>query len=151
MVNSLKERVSLAFFYNPKSDILIEPVKALVTPDTPALYPGMTFDQYRLYIRMRGPRGKSQVESLKSPRWINVYQYIASQLYCSLVVDQIAIMISHICRLLTVNLVIMEGFTKIIELEQIQKFDGTLIHHMWQLVYCQCWRWGLYVDSISAD
>ncbi|CBI25470.3 hypothetical protein AAG906_008409 [Vitis piasezkii] len=68
MVNSLKERVSLAFFYNPKSDILIEPVKALVTPDTPALYPGMTFDQYRLYIRMRGPRGKSQVESLKSPR-----------------------------------------------------------------------------------
>ena len=68
MVNSLQERVSLAFFYNPKSDIPIQPAPELVTPETPALYPGMTFDQYRLYIRMMGPKGKSQVESLKSPR-----------------------------------------------------------------------------------
>ncbi|XP_057431923.1 jasmonate-induced oxygenase 1-like [Lotus japonicus] len=68
IVNSDKERVSLAFFYNPKSDIPIEPVKELVTPDKPALYPAMTFDEYRLFIRMRGPRGKSQVESMKSPR-----------------------------------------------------------------------------------
>ncbi|KAK7305883.1 hypothetical protein VNO77_43795 [Canavalia gladiata] len=68
IVNSDKERVSLAFFYNPKSDIPIEPIKELVTPDTPALYPAMTFDEYRLFIRMRGPRGKAQVESLKSPR-----------------------------------------------------------------------------------
>ncbi|XP_019449876.1 PREDICTED: 1-aminocyclopropane-1-carboxylate oxidase 4-like isoform X2 [Lupinus angustifolius] len=66
IVNSDKERVSLAFFYNPKSDIPIEPAKELVTLDKPALYPAMTFDQYRLFIRMRGPRGKSQVESLKS-------------------------------------------------------------------------------------
>ncbi|KAF1864541.1 hypothetical protein Lal_00021966 [Lupinus albus] len=65
-VNSDKERVSLAFFYNPKSDIPIEPAKELVTLDKPALYPAMTFDQYRLFIRLRGPRGKSQVESLKS-------------------------------------------------------------------------------------
>ncbi|XP_059627969.1 jasmonate-induced oxygenase 2-like [Cornus florida] len=62
------ERVSLAFFYNPRSDLLIEPAKELVTPDKPALYPPMTFDEYRLYIRTRGPQGKSQVESLKSPR-----------------------------------------------------------------------------------
>ncbi|KAK9283645.1 hypothetical protein L1049_011895 [Liquidambar formosana] len=68
IVNSAKERVSLAFFYNPKSDLLIEPVKELVTPEKPALYPPMTFDEYRLFIRLRGPRGKSQVESLKSPR-----------------------------------------------------------------------------------
>ncbi|OWM81738.1 probable 2-oxoglutarate-dependent dioxygenase At5g05600 [Punica granatum] len=68
IVNSGKERVSLAFFYNPKSDIPIEPVKELVTEDRPALYPSMTFDEYRLYIRTKGPRGKSQVESLKSPR-----------------------------------------------------------------------------------
>ena len=68
IVNSDKERVSLAFFYNPKSDIPIEPAKELVSPERPALYPAMTFDEYRLYIRMRGPRGKSQVESLKSPR-----------------------------------------------------------------------------------
>jgi isopenicillin N synthase-like dioxygenase len=68
IVNSAKERVSLAFFYNPKSDIPIEPLKELVAPDKPALYKPMTFDEYRLFIRTRGPRGKSQlVESLKSP------------------------------------------------------------------------------------
>ncbi|OIW16194.1 hypothetical protein TanjilG_18909 [Lupinus angustifolius] len=68
IVNSDKERVSLAFFYNPKSDIPIEPAKELVKPNRPALYTAMTFDQYRLFIRLRGPCGKSQVESLKSPR-----------------------------------------------------------------------------------
>lgn len=68
IVNPDKERLSLAFFYNPKSDIPIEPVKELVTPERPAMYPPMTFDEYRLFIRLRGPRGKSQVESLKSPR-----------------------------------------------------------------------------------
>jgi isopenicillin N synthase-like dioxygenase len=68
IVNSDQERLSLAFFYNPKSDIPIEPLKQLVTPEKPALYPAMTFDEYRLFIRMRGPCGKSQVESMKSPR-----------------------------------------------------------------------------------
>ncbi|EEF25252.1 conserved hypothetical protein, partial [Ricinus communis] len=68
IVNSAKERVSLAFFYNPKSDILIQPLEELVTEERPSLYPAMTFDEYRLFIRTMGPRGKSQVESLKSPR-----------------------------------------------------------------------------------
>ncbi|KAF6147036.1 hypothetical protein GIB67_036755 [Kingdonia uniflora] len=68
IVNSTKERVSLAFFYNPKSNLLIQPAKELVTPYRPALYQPMTFDEYRLYIRSRGPRGKSQVESLKCSR-----------------------------------------------------------------------------------
>uniref|UniRef100_A0A5B6ZRS8 Fe2OG dioxygenase domain-containing protein n=1 Tax=Davidia involucrata TaxID=16924 RepID=A0A5B6ZRS8_DAVIN len=66
IVNSVKERVSLAFFYNPRGDILIEPAKELVTKDCPALYPAMTFNEYRLFIRTRGPCGKAQVESLKS-------------------------------------------------------------------------------------
>ncbi|KAK6234359.1 hypothetical protein QUC31_006765 [Theobroma cacao] len=68
IVNSAMERVSLAFFYNPKSDIPIKPVEELVSADNPALYSPMTFDEYRLFIRLRGPKGKSQVESLKSPR-----------------------------------------------------------------------------------
>ncbi|XP_076943812.1 jasmonate-induced oxygenase 2-like [Bidens hawaiensis] len=63
IVNPDKERVSLAYFYNPKSDLLIHPAPELVTPETPALYPAMTFDEYRLFIRTRGPQGKSQVES----------------------------------------------------------------------------------------
>nr|URQ29616.1 flavonol synthase/flavanone 3-hydroxylase-like protein [Sinningia speciosa] len=69
IVNSAEDRVSLAYFYNPKSDLLIEPAKELVNSDTPPLYPAMTFDEYRLYMRTKGPKGKSQLgESLKSPR-----------------------------------------------------------------------------------
>ncbi|KAL6545171.1 Jasmonate-induced oxygenase 2 [Orobanche hederae] len=67
IVNSNQERISLAYFYNPKSDLLIQPAKELVSPDKPALYPAMTFEKYRLYIRTKGPKGKSQLgESLKS-------------------------------------------------------------------------------------
>ncbi|KAL2549716.1 2-oxoglutarate (2OG) and Fe(II)-dependent oxygenase superfamily protein [Forsythia ovata] len=61
IVNSNQERLSLAYFYNPKSDLLIQPAKELVTSDRPALYSAMTFDEYRLYIRTKGPRGKSQL------------------------------------------------------------------------------------------
>ncbi|KAG6640215.1 jasmonate-induced oxygenase 2-like [Carya illinoinensis] len=68
IVNAVKDRVSLALFYNPKSDLLIQPAEQLVTEDRPALYSPMTFDEYRLYIRTKGPRGKAQVESLKCPR-----------------------------------------------------------------------------------
>ncbi|CAH8359637.1 unnamed protein product [Eruca vesicaria subsp. sativa] len=63
IVNSQKERVSLAFFYNPKSDIPIQPLQQLVTSTNPPLYPPMSFDEYRLFIRTQGPRGKSYVES----------------------------------------------------------------------------------------
>ncbi|KAK7286912.1 hypothetical protein RJT34_22266 [Clitoria ternatea] len=66
IVNSDKDRVSLAFFYNPRSDLLIQPAKELVTEDKPALYSPMTFDEYRLFIRTKGPSGKAQVESLTS-------------------------------------------------------------------------------------
>ena len=66
IVNSMKDRVSLAMFYNPKSDLLIEPAKELVTKERPALYSPMTYDEYRLFIRMKGPCGKTQVESLAS-------------------------------------------------------------------------------------
>ncbi|KAI4302677.1 hypothetical protein MLD38_038397 [Melastoma candidum] len=68
IVNSGKERVSLAYFFNPRGDILIKPAEELVTEDQPALYLPMTFNEYRLYIRRKGPCGKSQVEALKSPR-----------------------------------------------------------------------------------
>lgn len=66
IVNSAKDRVSLAFFYNPKSDLSIQPAEELVTEERPALYKPMTFDEYRLYIRTKGLHGKKQVESLKS-------------------------------------------------------------------------------------
>ncbi|XP_047332624.1 jasmonate-induced oxygenase 1-like [Impatiens glandulifera] len=68
IVNSERERVSIACFYNPRGEIYVEPAKELLSEDRPALYPGMTFNEYRLFIRLNGPCGKSQVESLRSPK-----------------------------------------------------------------------------------
>nr|GEW46537.1 leucoanthocyanidin dioxygenase [Tanacetum cinerariifolium] len=68
IVNSNEERVSLAFFYNPRGDIPIKPAEELITDTESALYQPMTFNEYRTFIRLNGLHGKSQVESLKSPR-----------------------------------------------------------------------------------
>ncbi|KAI3805726.1 hypothetical protein L1987_21611 [Smallanthus sonchifolius] len=66
IVNSNQDRLSLAFFYNPRGDILIRP---LLTDNEPPLYDQpMTFNDYRTFIRLNGLHGKSQVQSLKSPR-----------------------------------------------------------------------------------
>nr|XP_029117934.1 probable 2-oxoglutarate-dependent dioxygenase At3g111800 [Elaeis guineensis] len=65
VVNAAEERLSLAFFYNPKSDLPLGPAPQLVTSNRPPLYQSMTYNEYRLYIRKNGPRGKTQVESLK--------------------------------------------------------------------------------------
>ncbi|XP_058074993.1 jasmonate-induced oxygenase 4-like [Magnolia sinica] len=65
MANSTQERLSVAFFYNPKNDVQVGPAPTLVTPDRPALYQPITFGDYRLYMRTKGPRGKSHVECLK--------------------------------------------------------------------------------------
>lgn len=66
VTNSEAERISMAFFYNPRSDLPLKPMPELVSPTRPAIYQPMTFDEYRIYIRKRGPQGKSQLESLKS-------------------------------------------------------------------------------------
>lgn len=66
IVNSAKERVSMAFFYNPRGDLVIKPAEELVTGEEPPRYPPTTYNEYRLYIRTKGACGKSQVESLKS-------------------------------------------------------------------------------------
>lgn len=59
MVNSNKERLSIAFFYNPKGELAIQPAKQLVTEDRPALYAPKTFNEYRVAMRTKGPCGKS--------------------------------------------------------------------------------------------
>ncbi|KAF3790292.1 SRG1 protein [Nymphaea thermarum] len=65
VANSSRERISAAFFCNPKTDVAIGPAPDLVSNERPARYASMTFDEYRLFIRKVGPRGKCQVESLK--------------------------------------------------------------------------------------
>lgn len=64
-VSAAEDRLSMAFFYNPRSDLPIAPMAELVGPDRPALYPEMTFDEYRVFIRQRGLAGKAQLESLQ--------------------------------------------------------------------------------------
>ena len=67
MASAESERLSVALFYNPRSDLPLAPMPELVAPpERPALYEPMTFDDYRLYIRRKGPQGKTQVDSLKA-------------------------------------------------------------------------------------
>ncbi|TVU02373.1 hypothetical protein EJB05_52158, partial [Eragrostis curvula] len=66
IVNAKEERISLALFYNPRADIPIAPALELVTAaNRPALYPPMTYDEYRLFVRTKGTNGKAQIEALK--------------------------------------------------------------------------------------
>ncbi|XP_072995735.1 jasmonate-induced oxygenase 1-like [Typha latifolia] len=66
VANAAEERLSLALFCNPRTDLLLGPAMELVTPERPLLYQSMTFSEYRMYIRKNGPKGKAQVESLKA-------------------------------------------------------------------------------------
>ncbi|KAF8721426.1 hypothetical protein HU200_023139 [Digitaria exilis] len=65
-VSAAEDRLSMAFFYNPRSDLPIAPMPELVPPGHPPLYPEMTFDEYRVFIRQRGLAGKAQLESLQA-------------------------------------------------------------------------------------
>ena len=71
IVNAKEERISLALFYNPKGDVPISPAPELAAAAAAgggpagALYPPMTFDVYRLFIRKKGAKGKAQIEALK--------------------------------------------------------------------------------------
>ncbi|KAL6645761.1 hypothetical protein ACP70R_017369 [Stipagrostis hirtigluma subsp. patula] len=65
-VSAAGDRLSMAFFYNPRSDLPIAPMAELVGPGRPALYPEMTFDEYRVFIRQRGLAGKAQLQSLQA-------------------------------------------------------------------------------------
>lgn len=65
-VNSAEERLSVAFFYNPRGDLPIGPAQELVNPVRPSLYKSTSFNEYRLYMRNEGPCGKSQIETIKA-------------------------------------------------------------------------------------
>ncbi|KAJ4772154.1 2-oxoglutarate (2OG) and Fe(II)-dependent oxygenase superfamily protein [Rhynchospora pubera] len=66
LANAESERFSFAFFCNPKGDMAIGSAPELVSPLSKPLYEPITFNEYRLYVRNKGPLGKSQVESLKA-------------------------------------------------------------------------------------
>ncbi|XP_031126966.1 probable 2-oxoglutarate-dependent dioxygenase At5g05600 [Ipomoea triloba] len=68
MANSEKERLSMALFYNPGGDVVVKPLEEVVSKDKPAMYPAMTYYQYRTFIMTKGLKGKSQLESLKKSK-----------------------------------------------------------------------------------
>nr|GMC79117.1 leucoanthocyanidin dioxygenase-like [Ipomoea batatas] len=68
MANSEKERLSMALFYNPGGDVVVKPLEEVVSNDKPAMYPAMTYYQYRTFIMTKGLKGKSQLQSLKKSK-----------------------------------------------------------------------------------
>eukprot|EP00253_Pinus_taeda_P026104 PITA_26104 len=63
LVNSKKERMSIAVFCNPNGDKEIGPLKELMDDSNPPRYGKMKFNEYRMFIRTSGPKGKSYLKS----------------------------------------------------------------------------------------
>ncbi|KAJ3680871.1 hypothetical protein LUZ60_015360 [Juncus effusus] len=67
LTNSTHDRLSLALFYNPRTDVPLGPLPSLLSKERPPLYRPMTYNEYRMFIRKNGPRGKAQlVKSLNA-------------------------------------------------------------------------------------
>ncbi|GMJ07550.1 SENESCENCE-RELATED GENE 1, senescence-related gene 1 [Hibiscus trionum] len=63
-VNSVKERVSIAIFYNPNLDGDMGPAPSLITPQTPPLFNRLRVDDFYKGYLSRELRGKSYVDTL---------------------------------------------------------------------------------------
>ncbi|KAL6905971.1 hypothetical protein ACP4OV_003572 [Aristida adscensionis] len=67
LASSGEDRLTIAFFCNPRGDLPVEPAAQLVAPGgSPAAYgrPPITFDEYRKHVRAKGATGRAQVEAL---------------------------------------------------------------------------------------
>lgn len=63
-VNSEKERISIAMFFNPKLEAEIGPAKSLLNTKTPALFKRITMEEYVKDYFSRNINGKS-VEKMR--------------------------------------------------------------------------------------
>uniref|UniRef100_A0A0D9XRR2 Fe2OG dioxygenase domain-containing protein n=1 Tax=Leersia perrieri TaxID=77586 RepID=A0A0D9XRR2_9ORYZ len=66
LANSDDARFTVAFFCNPRGDVQIGPAAQLVSSQSPAVYRPIAFNEYRMYSRTRGLKGKSQLEAMKN-------------------------------------------------------------------------------------
>ena len=64
-VDSVKERLSIATFYNPRVDAEIGPVNSLITEKTPALYRTLEYQEYFRGLFARKLDGKSYIDAMK--------------------------------------------------------------------------------------
>jgi isopenicillin N synthase-like dioxygenase len=58
VVNQKKERMSIAVFCNPDGEKEVGPIKELIHDSNPPRYRQMTFNEYKMFIRTTGPKGK---------------------------------------------------------------------------------------------
>ena len=65
-VNSIKERLSIATFYNPKLDGDMGPAPSLVTPQSPALFKRIGVAAYYRGLMERELYGKSYLEVMRT-------------------------------------------------------------------------------------
>ncbi|RZC90050.1 hypothetical protein C5167_044684 [Papaver somniferum] len=65
MVNSSNERLSIATFQGPRQDTEIGPVLGMITPETPALFRPIGYEEYLKTLFARKLEGKSFVDSMK--------------------------------------------------------------------------------------
>ncbi|KAL4296935.1 hypothetical protein GQ457_12G024330 [Hibiscus cannabinus] len=66
-VNSVKERVSIATFYNPSFEVEMGPAPSLITPQTPPLFKRVRVDDFYKDYLSRELREKSYVDTLRLP------------------------------------------------------------------------------------
>ncbi|KAK0578103.1 hypothetical protein LWI29_005145 [Acer saccharum] len=64
-INSLKERMSIATFCNPKMDGEIAPAPSLVTPETPAMFKRIGVVDYTKGLFMSKIGGKAHLDSMR--------------------------------------------------------------------------------------
>lgn len=64
-VNSEKERISIAFFVNPKFEAKIGPATALINPQNPPLFRRTGMEEYIRDFFSRKLNGKSYLEHMK--------------------------------------------------------------------------------------
>ncbi|KAI3897607.1 hypothetical protein MKW92_022150 [Papaver armeniacum] len=65
IVNSTKERLSVATFHNPRADREIGPILDMITPETPALFRTTGYEDYFKKFFSRKLEGKSFLDSLR--------------------------------------------------------------------------------------
>ncbi|RZC90041.1 hypothetical protein C5167_044668, partial [Papaver somniferum] len=64
-INSSKERLSVAAFHSPKGDTLIGPMVSMITPDAPALFRTIGYEDYMIKFISRKLDGKSLLNSMR--------------------------------------------------------------------------------------
>jgi isopenicillin N synthase-like dioxygenase len=70
IANERRERISIAGFCNPCGEKRVGPIEKLINDCNPPLYKSMTFNEYRMFIRTAGTKGKDYLNSITTSKQI---------------------------------------------------------------------------------